>query len=83
MDVIDFIGFIDSFNKRVFIVKIDIEGGEIELVNQLIDKGAHEKIDYLFVETHERKTPELLPSTLQLKKRIKQLGIKNIYLNWT
>ncbi|WP_214225514.1 FkbM family methyltransferase [Pedobacter sp. B4-66] len=83
INVINLIDFIVSLSSKVFILKIDIEGAEVELVNHLIDKEVHKKIDYIFVETHEEKMPELFIPTNELKSKIKELKIRNIYTNWT
>lgn len=83
IEIIDFLDFLRKINVEVFIVKIDIEGSEIELVNALLDVDLHKKIKYLFVETHENTIPELLNSTILLKDRVKNLNLKNIYFNWT
>jgi FkbM family methyltransferase len=81
--IIDFLEFIRSINKEILFVKIDIEGAEVELVNALLDHELHNKIKYVFVETHEHTIPDLFNSTVALKNRVKQLNIKNIYFNWT
>ena len=83
INVINLPEFIDSLTSRIFMLKVDIEGAEIELLNKLIDEGTYKKIDYIFVETHESKMPALKVPTQELKERIKRLKIKNIYTNWT
>lgn len=81
-DIVDFDFFIKSLNQRIKLIKMDVEGVEIEIINKLLDTGTIFLIDKLVVETHEDKIPELKQSTGLLKKRIKQMGIKNIDLNW-
>ena len=82
VDIVDFDFFIKSLNQRIKLIKMDVEGVEIEIINKLLDTGTIFLIDKLVVETHEDKIPELKQSTGLLKKRIKQMGIKNIDLNW-
>jgi FkbM family methyltransferase len=82
INIIDLLEFIRRIDKEIFIVKIDIEGAEVELVNALIDNILHNKIKYIFVETHEYTIPDLLNATIALKNRVKQLNINNIYFNW-
>jgi len=48
---------------RVAILKIDIEGYEVELLPHLLDKGALDKVDQIFIETHEKKWPALREKT--------------------
>ena len=82
VDIVDFDFFIKSLNQRIKLIKMDVEGVEIEIINKLLDTGTIHLIDKLVVETHEGKIPELKQSTDLLKKRIQQMGIQNIDLNW-
>lgn len=82
VDVINLVDFINSLQKKVFLIKIDIEGAEIELLNRFIDEGTYKKADYIFVETHEKVIPGIEMPTKELKSRIRQLKIGNIYTNW-
>ena len=63
IDVINFSEWLKQFDKIKFI-KIDIEGYEVELLNHLIDSKDLQNIDYIFVETHEKKSKSLI---LELK----------------
>ena len=82
VETINFSEFIKSLNQTVKIIKMDIEGAEIDVINQLINDETYKLIGQLFVETHEKKIPELLIKTNLLKKRLKDLKINNINLNW-
>lgn len=74
--------FIKALDKPVKVLKIDIEGAEVNLLNDLLDTGLIRDIPYVFVETHEKKIPSLLESTEKLKARIFNEGHLNINLNW-
>ena len=80
--VIDFINHIDKQKKEISLLKMDIEGSEIEILNKIIDLNIHDKIKYIFVETHERFSHKLGLETAKLKLRIKNLNINNINLDW-
>ena len=80
--VIDFINHINKQKKDISLVKMDIEGSEIEILNKIIDLNMHDKIKYIFVETHERFSHKLGLETAILKLRIKNLNINNINLDW-
>jgi len=82
IELIDLCKFIKILNKPVKILKIDIEGAEIDLLNSLIDEGIAQEIPYIFVETHEKKVPSLVEPTEKLKQRIKDEKLFNINLNW-
>ena len=80
--VIDFINHINKQKKDISLVKMDIEGSEIEILNKIIDLNIHDKIKYIFVETHERFSHKIGLETAKLKLRIKNLNINNINLDW-
>lgn len=71
MDMSD---FIVSLNKRIRLLKLDIEGAEIAVINRLSDTGAVDLIDLAIVETHERQQPDLLQPTEALRARIAASG---------
>ena len=74
--------FIKMIKQKIKVLKVDIEGAEVELINDLIDSGVARDIPYIFVETHENKIPSLVESTATLKERIKEENYSNINLNW-
>ena len=77
-----FINYINKQKKEISLLKMDIEGSEIEILNKIIDLNMHVKIKYIFVETHERFSHKLGLETAKLKLRIKNLNINNINLDW-
>lgn len=81
-EFINLCNFLKLFAKKVKLLKIDIEGAEVELLNDLIDEGLLRDIKYVFVETHEEKIPTLRESTNELRERIKKENYTNINLNW-
>ena len=73
--VIDFINHINKQKKDISLLKMDIEGSEIEILNKIIDLNMHDKIKYIFVETHERFSHKLGLETIKLKLRFNKLNI--------
>lgn len=51
---------------RVAILKIDIEGYEVELLPHLLDNDALDGVDHIFIETHEKKWPALQEKTKRM-----------------
>lgn len=82
VETIDLCAFIESLDREIGLLKIDIEGAEIEVINRLIDTGLYKKARVILAETHERKIPELRVPTQKLRDRIKEMGISNIDLDW-
>tara|TARA_B100000131_G_scaffold98402_2_gene95555 strand:+ start:1169 stop:1867 length:699 start_codon:yes stop_codon:yes gene_type:complete len=80
--VIDFIEFLKSFNKKIALLKMDIEGSEVEIINSIISNNLHQNIEEIFVETHERFSHKLALETIKLRLRIQENKIHNINLNW-
>ena len=75
--------FIQSLHRQVRLLKLDIEGSEIPVLNQLLDIGSINFVDLTVVETHERQMPHLLDVTAALRDRIKKEGLeKKIRLDW-
>jgi FkbM family methyltransferase len=56
----------------IAILKMDIEGHEIEVINDLIDTGTISHIKSAFVELHDKKNPHLTDATQKLRSRIQK-----------
>ena len=83
VETIDLAAFIKGLGRPVRLLKIDIEGAEIEVVNRLIDERVLDDVEQVLVETHERKITELLDSTEALRERIGKEGLSDkISLDW-
>jgi FkbM family methyltransferase len=82
VELIDLCKFIKDLGVPIKVLKIDIEGAEIELLNALVDQGLTEDIEHIFVETHEKKIPSLRAPLDSLKEKIKEKKITNIDLTW-
>lgn len=82
VEIIDLVEFIKKLNKKITVLKIDIEGAECELLEKIILTKIFKRIKYIFVETHDHKIPELKEKTDHIRRMIKDKKIKNIDLNW-
>ena len=82
INVMDFIRYLEEKKVNISLLKMDIEGSEIPILNRIIDLNLHKKIQNIFVETHEVFSHELGLETAKLKLRIKKLNIDNINLDW-
>lgn len=80
--MIDFIHLIEEMNQEIGIIKMDIEGAEVPLLETLLNSPALQKIEYIFVETHEFKISELYKRTISLRKRVENLESPIIDMNW-
>ena len=80
-EVFDLAQFIESLFKPIGLLKIDIEGEEIKVLNKMIDLKLTARVRNIVVETHER-IPSLKKPTEELIKKILLNKIKNIDLSW-
>lgn len=80
--VIDFIKFIKSLAGPIRVIKIDIEGGEGEILRKIIAEGLYAKVDKIIVEAHDDKIPELKGIMDQVRQAIRDRKIQNIHLDW-
>lgn len=80
---IDFTEFLVSLKEPLALLKIDIEGHEVDLINDLLDRDAIHAVDKIFVETHENKIPALKGPTESMKRRVEDLGMSHkFYWDW-
>lgn len=82
IETIDLSEFINSIQGQIAVVKMDIEGAEIEVMEKLIKNETYKKVDLFLVETHETKIPGHYEKVAKLKHLLATKSIKNIKLNW-
>ena len=79
---INFISYLENLDEDIGILKIDIEGAEVELLEALFDRpDSLKRIHHIFAETHETRIPghESRVNALQIRAhRIKKPHI-NLY----
>ncbi|MAV39636.1 MAG: hypothetical protein CML12_03550 [Puniceicoccaceae bacterium] len=79
---IDFCDELKSCTKKISLIKMDIEGAELEIIEKIIKENLHKLFGFLIVETHENLFPHSINRYKNLEKQIRLNGIKNINLNW-
>jgi FkbM family methyltransferase len=80
VEVVDFPAFVAGLDRDVALVKIDIEGAEVALMEALLDHPAAARIGLIVVETHERALPGLAARTRGLRARTR--GQTRPEVNW-
>jgi len=68
--------------QRIRILKMDIEGAECEVLEDLLQERLLERIDLVLVETHEEWIPETIPRLQKIREQLQQGGYTNVFLNW-
>jgi FkbM family methyltransferase len=79
--VIDLASFLSEM-PEIYMIKIDIEGAEFDLIPHLIKHGIHRRAKHIVVETHARFFPDGEARLADLKKLIAESDAANIDLNW-
>src|SRR5206468_3699259 len=83
VECIDLASFIRGLAGPVTLLKMDIEGAEVPVLNHLIDTGDIDQVRLAIVETHERFSPELAAATDALRQRLKSEGLDaRVRLDW-
>lgn len=82
VEVVDLVQFLRDLREPVAVVKMDIEGAEAECIERMLDDGIYRSIGQVWVETHERFSPDLAERIRALRDRIRREEIHNINLDW-
>ena len=81
VEVIRLRDFLEQFD-RVRILKIDIEGAECDVLEDLLLGDALSGVDLTLVETHEEWIPETIPRLQGIRQTLNEREISSVHLNW-
>ncbi len=80
---VDFVRYLEDLDDDVGILKIDIEGAEVALLEALFDRpDLMERISYIFAETHERMIPGHKSRVKELRARARRFVRPFVNLYW-
>lgn len=80
---VDFIRYLDDLDEDIGLLKIDIEGAEVDLLEALFDRpDILKRIDYIFAETHETWIPDHEERVKALRERAMNIKLPRIDLYW-
>ena len=80
---IDFINYLQELDEDIGVLKIDIEGAEVDLLEALFDRpDILERIDYIFSETHEGAIPDHEPRVRALRTRAQRMEGPRVNVDW-
>src|SRR3546814_18975654 len=81
VEAVDFAAFLEAMDRPVALLKMDIEGAEVAVLERLLARGLHDRIERAFVEVHDRKIPELVEPTNRLRPKLHDLQVTHIALS--
>ena len=80
---IDFIRYIEGLDEEIGVLKIDIEGAEVDLLESLLERpDILKRIDNIFAETHESSIPAHKPRVNALYEKARSIERPCINLSW-
>jgi FkbM family methyltransferase len=82
VEYINIVDFIGKITEKIGIIKIDIEGAEVPVLEELVNCNFIKNIDYIFCETHEFKIHSLYKRTKSLRRLVKKIKKPIIDLDW-
>ena len=82
IEVIDLVAFIQAQNRKIDLIKLDVEGAEIEILHRIIATKTWNLFEKMYVETHETKIPSQKKDLEIIRKQLLQNNITNIKLDW-
>lgn len=82
VELIDFVAFLRSLPRMVTLLKMDIEGAEVDVLEQVIATRAIDCCEQLYVETHEDRIPALKDRTARLRQQSQGEFAGKLHLDW-
>ncbi len=82
VQVVNIVRFLTELPKPPRLLKMDIEGAELQVMPPLIDAGLLDNIEWVLVELHDTKNLEMKPQTDALRRLVSERGLANVRLDW-
>ena len=80
---VDFIRYLENLDEDIGLLKMDIEGAEVDLLEALFDRpDILNRIDHIFAETHETRIAGHEPRVNALRERARLIKQPRINLYW-
>ena len=80
---VDFLNYLENLNEPVGVLKIDIEGAEVDLLEALFDRpDILSRVGHIFAETHESRIPGHETRVRALRERARLISRPEINLGW-
>ena len=82
MPTVDVVRYLGGLDCDFAILKMDIEGAEVPVLEGLLDAPVISRIAHVFVETHDNRIPSLAAPSAALRERVRGVRHPRIYMDW-
>ncbi len=82
VETVDLDAFLAGIGRRTSVLKLDVEGAEVDILERLLDSGRLAEIDHVLVEMHDRRIASLKERGSALRKRLAQPRYRHVHLDW-
>jgi FkbM family methyltransferase len=79
----DIASVIEAIGEPIQIVKMDVEGAEYRILRRMIESGAIDRVEQVYIETHHDRIPELVTEHAALVSEVERRGLAGkIRFDW-
>lgn len=82
VDVVDLDAYLREIDRPVDLLKLDVEGAEVEILERLLETGRLETIGRVVVEMHDGAIPELSERGARVRQRLSDERYGHVSLDW-
>lgn len=82
VETVDLDAFLASLRRDLQVLKLDVEGTEIEILERLLETGRLAAIRHVLVEMHDRRIPGLEARGAELRTRLAGAAYRHVHLDW-
>lgn len=79
---LDFFAFVESLGRTPDIVKMDIEGAEVDILDRMVAEDRFDAVGSMFVETHERQFAQLSGRIVAIHRHLSGKPRPDLHLFW-
>jgi FkbM family methyltransferase len=82
VETVDLDAFLAGLGRTVRVLKLDVEGAEVEILERLLATGRLASVEHALVEMHDDRIPGLEARGAALRRRLAAPGYRHVHLDW-
>jgi FkbM family methyltransferase len=82
VETVDLDSLIAWIDRPVTLLKLDVEGAELQLLRRLIETGRIASVEHVLVEMHDQRVPSLLAEGVRVRTLLAEHGHDHVRLDW-